>query len=46
VRNTWNFAFSITMKVGNVHLAVGTGWLKSIVRIENGQGREEDIDLL
>jgi NADH-quinone oxidoreductase subunit F len=45
VRNTWNFAVSITMKVvGNVHLA-GTGWLEKVLwRIENGQGRE-DIDL-
>jgi NADH-quinone oxidoreductase subunit F len=45
VRNTWNFcSVSITMKVRGSPCREGT-LEKVLWRIENGQGREEDIDL-
>ncbi|WKL46920.1 NADH-quinone oxidoreductase subunit NuoF [Flavobacterium pectinovorum] len=49
VRNTWNFArFYHHESCGQcTPCREGTGWLEKILwRIENGQGREEDIELL
>ena len=49
VRNTWNFSrFYHHESCGQcTPCREGTGWLEKILwRIENGQGREEDIDLL
>jgi NADH-quinone oxidoreductase subunit F len=49
VRNTWNFArFYHHESCGQCSpCREGTGWLEKVLwRIENGQGREEDIDLL
>ena len=49
VRNTWNFArFYHHESCGQCSpCREGTGWLEKILhRIENGHGREEDIDLL
>jgi NADH-quinone oxidoreductase subunit F len=49
VRNTWNFArFYHHESCGQcTPCREGTGWLEKVLwRIENGQGREEDIDLL
>ena len=49
VRNTWNFArFYAHESCGQCSpCREGTGWLEKVLwRIENGQGREEDIDLL
>jgi NADH-quinone oxidoreductase subunit F len=49
VRNTWNFArFYHHESCGQCSpCREGTGWLEKILhRIENGDGREEDIDLL
>ncbi|EJL62379.1 NADH-quinone oxidoreductase subunit NuoF [Flavobacterium sp. CF136] len=49
VRNTWNFArFYHHESCGQcTPCREGTGWLEKILhRIENGHGREEDIELL
>ena len=49
VRNTWNFSrFYHHESCGQCSpCREGTGWLEKVLwRIENGQGREEDIDLL
>ena len=49
VRNTWNFArFYHHESCGQcTPCREGTGWLEKVLwRIENGQGRDEDIDLL
>jgi len=49
VRNTWNFSrFYHHESCGQcTPCREGTGWLEKILwRIENGQGRDEDIDLL
>ncbi|RXR24553.1 MULTISPECIES: NADH-quinone oxidoreductase subunit NuoF [Flavobacterium] len=49
VRNTWNFArFYHHESCGQcTPCREGTGWLEKVLwRIENGQGREEDIELL
>ena len=49
VRNTWNFSrFYHHESCGQcTPCREGTGWLEKILwRIENGQGREEDIELL
>ena len=49
VRNTWNFArFYHHESCGQCSpCREGTGWLEKVLnRIENGYGREEDIDLL
>lgn len=49
VRNTWNFArFYHHESCGQCSpCREGTGWLEKVLwRIENGQGREEDIELL
>ncbi len=49
VRNTWNFSkFYHHESCGQcTPCREGTGWLEKVLwRIENGQGREEDIDLL
>ncbi|MEZ0006193.1 NADH-quinone oxidoreductase subunit F [Flavobacterium sp. 28YEA47A] len=49
VRNTWNFArFYHHESCGQCSpCREGTGWLEKVLhRIENGHGREEDIDLL
>lgn len=49
VRNTWNFArFYHHESCGQcTPCREGTGWLEKVLhRIENGHGREEDIDLL
>ncbi len=49
VRNTWNFArFFHHESCGQCSpCREGTGWMDKILyRIEHGQGREEDIDLL
>ena len=49
VRNTWNFArFYHHESCGQcTPCREGTGWLEKVLwRIENGEGREEDIELL
>ncbi|OUD45275.1 NADH-ubiquinone oxidoreductase-F iron-sulfur binding region domain-containing protein, partial [Flavobacterium psychrophilum] len=49
VRNTWNFSrFYHHESCGQcTPCREGTGWMEKILhRIENGHGREEDIDLL
>ncbi|MBQ0117196.1 MAG: NADH-quinone oxidoreductase subunit NuoF [Flavobacterium sp.] len=49
VRNTWNFSrFYHHESCGQCSpCREGTGWLEKVLwRIENGQGREEDIELL
>ena len=49
VRNTWNFSrFYHHESCGQcTPCREGTGWLEKILwRIENGEGRDEDIDLL
>ena len=49
VRNTWNFSrFYHHESCGQcTPCREGTGWLEKVLwRIENGQGREEDIELL
>ncbi len=49
VRNTWNFSrFYAHESCGQCSpCREGTGWMEKILwRIENGQGTEEDIDLL
>ena len=49
VRNTWNFArFYHHESCGQCSpCREGTGWMEKVLhRIENGHGREEDIDLL
>ena len=49
VRNTWNFSrFYHHESCGQcTPCREGTGWLEKVLwRIENGQGREEDVELL
>jgi NADH-quinone oxidoreductase subunit F len=45
VRNTWNFSI-LPRSCGQCSpCREGTGWMEKVLRIENGHGREEDIDL-